>query len=62
MYLLPTISCSKNNYVCMAYCVFAKHPETPVVVIDIQSRSVAAAGLKVMQVLDMIFCIACIRK
>jgi hypothetical protein len=46
----------------MAYCVFAKHPETPVVIIDIQSRSVATAGLKVMQVLDMMFCIAWIRK
>jgi hypothetical protein len=46
----------------MAYCVFAKHPETPVVIIDIQSRSAATVGRKGMQVLDMIFCIACIRK
>jgi hypothetical protein len=30
--------------------------------IDIQSRSVATAGLNVMQVLDIMFCIACIKK
>jgi hypothetical protein len=42
----------------LAYPKFAKHPETPVAKIEAQSVSVETFGLKVIQVLDMMFCIA----
>jgi hypothetical protein len=59
-FLSPTVFSIYSIQIVDAYCALAQHPEIPVVSMDIQSRSPETFGLKMMQVLDMTFCTACI--